>query len=284
MNKLLLLILILASSCTTGNLDFIADLPRTIDEISGIETTKQSNLIWTLNDGNNPAKIYGINANGKIVKTLKIAAKNSDWEDLTSDAKGNLYIGAFGNNNSSRKDLSVLKIMATDLKKNGVIPVERMSFYYDNQTRFPPKKGNLYFDSEAFLWYNDSLYIFTKSRVKGDYGKTNLYKIPAIQGMHRASFVNSFYSCDDLSCWTTAADINADGKKMALLNHKSVWVFSDFKGDDFFSGTAKEFLFNHESQKESVCFKNDSTLYIADEASHGSGGNLYEFHLTKAEH
>jgi hypothetical protein len=280
MNKFLLSILMLASSCSTGNLEVIGDLPKTLDEISGIETTGKSELIWTLNDGNNPAKLYGISAKGSIVKTLKIDAKNIDWEDLTSDSKGNLYIGAFGNNNSARKDLSVLRIQDSDLEKNGKLSVERIFFNYDNQTRFPPKKKNLYFDSEAFLWHNDSLYIFTKSRVKGHYGKTNLYKIPATQGRHTARFVNSFNSCDDLPCWITAADISADGKKMALLNHQSVWVFSDFKDDDFFSGTVKEYPFNHESQKESVCFKNDSTLYIADETSHGKGGNLYEFDLT----
>ena len=37
--------------------------------------------------------------------------------------------------------------------------------------------------------------------------------------------------------------------------------------------------FNHDSQKEGVCFKNDSTLYITDEKSHGKGGNLYELKI-----
>ena len=54
-----------------------------------------------------------------------------------------------------------------------------------------------------------------------------------------------------------------------------------FASDDFLNGTATELPFNHESQKESICFKNDSTLYITDEKSHGGGGNLYEFDLGK---
>ena len=115
---------------------------------------------------------------------------------------------------------------------------------------------------------------FTKSRVKTSYGKTNLYKIPAKEGKHEAKFISTFYTCDDLHCWITAADISSDGKKVILLNHKSVWLFTNFKGDNFFSGTAKELDFNHESQKESVCFKNDSTLYVADETAHSTGGNF----------
>ena len=37
----------------------------------------------------------------------------------------------------------------------------------------------------------------------------------------------------------------------------------------------------HHSQKESICFKNNETLYIADEQNGVEGGNLYEFTLNK---
>ena len=272
----ILICLLLILSCDTGKLDVITDLPSSLKEVSGTEIAFNSDLIWMLNDGNNSPKLFGLNQKGKIIKELDIQAKNNDWEDLTSDNNGNLYIGDFGNNYSKRKNLAILKVNANDLKSDSLVAIERISFRYPNQVKFPPKKKQLYFDSEAFFYFNDSLYIFTKSRVKGNYGKTNLYKIPAKRGNYIAEFINSFNTCSDLDCWITSADISNDGRRIILLTSKSVWLFSDFKDDNFFEGTSIEFPFEHSSQKEGVCFKDNNTLYITDEKSHGAGGYLYE--------
>ncbi|MBL4568368.1 MAG: hypothetical protein JKY69_01440, partial [Flavobacteriaceae bacterium] len=170
-------------------------------------------------------------------KILKIKAKNNDWEDLTKDHKGNIYIGDFGNNRNKRKNLAILKISKDSLNNTGKINIERISFYYPNQKKFPPKKKQMHFDCEAFFHFNNSLYLFTKSRERNNFGKTNVYKIPARRGNHEAQFITSFKTCDDIQCWVTSADISADGKQIAILSPKAVWVLSDFTSDDFFRGT-----------------------------------------------
>ncbi|GAA3636145.1 hypothetical protein GCM10022397_22140 [Flavivirga jejuensis] len=257
----------------------IANLPKTLHEVSGTEIAPNSDLIWMLNDGGNASKVYGLNKKGYIKKELKIDAKNHDWEDLTSDKKGNLYIGDFGNNDNKRKNLAILKIASNSFNNKGKINIERISFKYSDQKKFPPKKKKLYFDCEAFFHYNDSLYLFTKSRVKNDFGKTHLYKIPAKKGNHVAELVGTFSSCNDLHCWVTSADISDNGKQIVLLTQKSLLVFSNFTSDNFFNGTFKQYDFKSESQKESICFKNENTVYITDEKAHGEGGNLYEFKI-----
>ena len=279
MNKFLFSILLLASGCDTGNLKLIADLPNDLKEVSGTETIVNSDLIWMLNDSGNKPKIYGLDDKGTIIKELKIDAKNHDWEDLASDTKGNLYIGDFGNNLSDRKNLAILKVKASDLNNDSKVSIERISFRYPNQTKIPSKKKNRYFDCEAFFHFNDSLYLFTKSRVKGNFGKIDLYKIPATKGQHDAQFISTFKTCDDLHCWITSADISSDGKKVVLLNHKSALLFTNYKGDDFLNGMVTELPLDHQSQKEGICFKNNSTLYITDEKAHGEGEKLYEFKL-----
>lgn len=279
MNKFLLSVILLTGSCNPESQNVIADLPKILHEVSGTEIAANSDLIWMLNDGGNAPEIYGLNKKGIIKKVLKIDAKNHDWEDLASDKKGNLYIGDFGNNANKRKNLAILKVNASTLKSSKKIDIERISFKYSNQEKFPPKKKKLYFDCEAFFHYNDSLYLFTKSRVKNDFGKTHLYKIPAKKGHHVAEFVSTFSSCNDLNCWVTSADISDDGKKIVLLSPKSIWVFTEFKGNDFLNGVVTEIPLNNVSQKEGICFKNKNTLYITDETTHGSGGNLYEYRL-----
>ena len=279
MNKLLIFLFLIISSCDTGNLSVITDLPKTLNEVSGTETTSNTELIWMLNDKGNKAKIYGLNKKGNIKKELKINAKNNDWEDLTSDKNGNLYIGDFGNNLNKRKNLTILKINNNALNTFKKVNIERISFRYPNQNKFPPKKKNMYFDCESFFHFNDSLYLFTKSRVKNNFGKTYLYKIPAKPGHYVAEFINSFNSCKGLGCWITSADISDDGKSVAILSPKSAFIFTNFIGDDFFSGTTKQYDFSFVSQKEGICFKDAQTLYITDEKAHGEGGNLYELKL-----
>jgi hypothetical protein len=277
--RLLIIISFALVSCNTGNLTVVTDLPRTLSEASGIEKVNNSDFIWMINDSGNKSILYGLDSLGTIKKQVNIKAKNHDWEDLASDKSGNLYIGDFGNNENKRKNLVILKVMNDSLKSLGGIDVEEISFFYPEQKQFPPVKNKMHFDCEAFFHYNDSLFLFTKSRTSTNYGKTNLYKIPAIKGHHKAEFISSFTTRDDYGCWITSADINDDENKIALLTEHSFWIISDFKSSNFFSGIITKYPFNHSSQKESVLFKNDSTLYITDERSGIKGGNLYEFNI-----
>jgi hypothetical protein len=274
--RLLIIISFALVSCNTGNLTVVTDLPRTLSEASGIEKVNNSAFIWMINDSGNKSILYGLDSLGTIKKQVNIKAKNHDWEDLASDKSGNLYIGDFGNNENKRKNIVILKVMNDSLKSLGGIDVEEISFFYPEQKQFPPVKNKMHFDCEAFFHYNDSLFLFTKSRTKNELGKTNLYKIPAIKGHHKAEFISSFTTCDDYGCWITSADINEEENKIAILTEHTVWIISDFKSSNFFSGIITKYPFNHSSQKESVLFKNDSTLYITDERSKAKGGKLYE--------
>ena len=267
--------LFLISCQNFGQLSFLADLPKNLKEVSGNETIRNSNLIWMLNDGGNESKIYAVSEQGKIKREVYIKNKNHDWEDLTSDEKGNIYIGDFGNNLSKRKNLTILKIEEKDLKKKNAEAI-RIEFKYENQHKFPPKKKGLYFDAEAFFYFKGYMYIFTKSRVHNKYGKTFLYKLPAKKGKHIAKLIGEFENCNDLECWITSADISADGRKVALLSQKNILIFSDYKEDNFLSGNVKKIELEHRTQKEGLCFKDNYTLLITDEKAHGVGGNLYE--------
>ncbi len=263
-----------------GQLKVVANLSKSLKEVSGTEFIENSDVLWMLNDSGNKPQLFALSTKGKIKKVLEIQAKNHDWEDLTSDLEGNIYIADFGNNDNTRHDLVILKVNHQDmLKKN--VEVQKIKFTYPDQTKFPPKKRKRFFDAESLFYKDGYLYIFTKSRVKKYYGKTNLYKIPAEKGNYEAEFIESFNTCNDMECWITSADISPNKKKVVLLSHDKILLFTDFKGDNFFNGNITEFPFNHISQKESVTFKDNNTLYITDEKAHGKGGMLYEFSLGK---
>lgn len=275
----LLFTFLLFLSCQNfGQLKLITNLPKDLEEVSGTEVVPKSDLIWMINDGGNKPTLFGVNEKGDIIKDIYVKAKNHDWEDLTSDENGNIYIGDFGNNLNKRKNLSIIIVEQNELDEKNA-EVDEIEFEYPNQTKFPPKKKDRYFDTESFFYFKNSLYILTKSRVKGNYGKTTLYKIPAKKGKYTAEIVGNFENCKDLECWITSADISPNGKKVALLSQSNVLIFSDFVGDKFLSGKVEKIDLTHRSQKESITFKDNNTLLISDEKAHGSGGNLYELKL-----
>ncbi len=99
------------------------------------------------------------------------------------------------------------------------------------------KKKKVSYDAEAFFYHKNYFYIFTKSRARKNLGKTLLFKVPNTKGKHIAEFVSEYSFCNSINCRITAADISVDGKTVVLLNHKAVFVLTNFKSDDFFSGT-----------------------------------------------
>lgn len=264
------------------SLKVMASLPEKLSEVSGIVAT--DTIVWMIEDSGNKPILHGLNYDGKLELTIKLDdITNNDWEDLTRDSKQNLYIGDFGNNDNDRKDLAIYKISPNEPSST----VEKINFYYPEQTHFPAKKKEKLYDCEAFFIYQNAFYLFTKNRSKGFDGTTLIYKIPAIAGNHPAQLIGKFKTCANYnSCVITGAAISPDEKKIVLLGHEKIWLFEDFNGDDFLSGKITELALNHYSQKEAVSFKDNDNLIIADERTKKKGGNLYEvsIHTLKSTH
>ena len=266
-----------------SNSDFktLYSLPKKLKEVSGITYFPESKLIYTLEDSGNANKIYAINPEGKLAKTITIVnAKNVDWEDITKDKSGNVYIGDFGNNDNERKDLCIYKLNKNQLNKDVASAEYKVSFSYPEQTEFPPKKKELFYDVEGFFEYGNYFYLFTKNRSKDFDGTTFIYKILNKSGTQKATKIGEFKTCNNYNhCVLTSATISPDGKKVVLLSHDKIVLFKGFKGDLFHKGTQTEIKLSHFSQKEAIVFKDNNTLLIADEKTNKVGGNVYEFKL-----
>ncbi|WP_290699658.1 hypothetical protein [Lacinutrix sp.] len=262
--KRILILSIILVSCQTGKLEVIANIDNKLDEVSANEIIPQSNLIWVIEDSNNKNNIYGLNAKGNISKNIDVSnAKNIDWEDLTKDKEGNLYIGDFGNNSRKRKIFTIYKI-------NKIATIA--SSTKADIINFTLPKNVPSEDFEAFFLWDGLFYIFSKNDKK-----TKVITVPNSIGNHEASFYAE-YKLEGKNTPITAADISADGKQIALLNHDKVWLISDFKKPNFFKGNVTALPFMHKSQKEGLCFKDSKTIYISDERKKHDG-KIYSFNL-----
>lgn len=275
-------IVLLACQQQSGNdLKTLYSLPKKLKEVSGITYFPETNIIYTLEDSGNKNALYAINSKGKIEKTITISnASNVDWEDITKDKAGNIYIGDFGNNDNKRRDLCIYKVAKNQLSKDVASAEYKISFSYPEQTEFPPKKKEMFYDVEGFFEQNGYFYLFTKNRSKGFDGTAFIYKIKNAAGTQKAVKTGEFRTCNNYNhCVLTSASISPDGKKVALLSHDKVLLFKGFKGDLFHKGTQTQIELNHFSQKEAIVFKDNNTLLIADEKADKIGGNVYEFKL-----
>ncbi|MGB5819722.1 MAG: hypothetical protein WBG90_09580 [Saonia sp.] len=268
-------------SCSNyGQLTYIAKLPKKLKENSGIVSFEKS-TVWIVEDNGNQDEIYQVDLNGKLLKELKVKnAKNRDWEDLTKDNQGNLYIADFGNNANKREDLVVYKTPNPEIEKGDKIDAVAIRFNYPEQKDFPPEKDSLFFDAEALFYHDNYLYIITKNRATPFTGEALVYKIPSEKGTYEAQYVSKFIPCTTQKiCEVTAADISPDGKKIAVLGYGKLWIFTDFTMTDFTKGKMKTIDLGATTQLESVCFLDDTTLLLSDEQRAGTGRNLYSFQL-----
>jgi hypothetical protein len=273
--KLLLTVFVLFLLSCNGTADKLTVLGETgKKEISGLQYVKGQ--LWAIEDSGNKSLLYRLGKEGGVAAKISInGIKNNDWEDLTADAEGNLYIGDFGNNDNSRKDLSIYRINNSSLRSIEASAAYTVFFRYPDQSEFPPKKSEFLFDAEAFFEHKGNFYIFTKNRSARYDGSFKVYKVPNRAGSHTAVLVGIYTSCSAYrKCAVTGADISPDGT-VVLLSSDKVWLIPNFK-EGFKQDAMQQYELGHYSQKEGITFKDNNTLLIADEKEKGTGGKLYQ--------
>ncbi|NNE03080.1 MAG: hypothetical protein HKN52_07935 [Eudoraea sp.] len=278
-----LFIVALLFGCSNyGQLTYITKLPKKLDENSGI-VSLEPNKIWVIEDNGNEDKIYEVSFEGKMLRSLKVKnAKNKDWEDLAKDDKGNLYIGDFGNNNNDRTDLVIYKIPNPQTMPGDSIIAEKIKFNYPEQKAFPPKAAKKQFDTEALFYYDTFLYIITKDRSDPFLRQALVYKVPSTKGTYDAQLIGTFNTCveNPIKCEVTGAAISPDGKKIVLLGYGVLWVITDFSIDTFANATQEFIDLGVNTQLESVCFIDNTTILLSDEERRKTGRNLYSLTLS----
>ena len=242
----------------------IGSLPPEVNESSGIETGNQPGTYFTHNDAGNAPELFRIDAKGKLLATLPVSgAKNIDWEDITKDNQGNIYIADTGNNHNKRIHLQIYK-----LHRGNPAKVSTIDFEYADRKAGTADKSNYEFDCEALFWYRSKLYLVTKDRDKEITAK--LYELPDQPGTHEARYISHY----EVNAPVTAADISPDGKTLLLLSKGAIHLFSANGSTGFFKSKMKTFSLGKVGQTEGAVFTDNKTVVITNE-----NGDLYQYKL-----
>lgn len=242
--------------------EVVTSLSEMVKETSGLAYLNGE--IWTHNDSGDDAILYQISpANGNITRIVEITnATNEDWEDIAYD-ENYVYIGDIGNNWGDRTDLKIYKISCAALEASDEVFAEIIHYSYSDQTSWEPNHNNNDFDCEALASYGDKLYLFSKNWVDH---QTRCYQLSKQAGTHIAEYKSTF----DIECLVTGAEILNPQNSLVLIGYNSsggsyTWVFEDFIGNDFFSGTNTKLIWTALTQIEGVCIANNSGIYISTE-------------------
>jgi hypothetical protein len=224
----------LAAACP-GRSGTVPRIDAAVEEPSGLtKSPGRPGVLWTHADSGDEPHLYAIDSSGKLLDTTTLeGATHVDWEAITTDAEGRLYVGDIGNNKNRRKDLVVYRLgepKAGETQRG----IERsIEFRYPDQRAFPDEDA-LNFDAEALFHAEGSLYVLTKHRSDN---QTTLYRFPDLEADTEVTLLarGSFDLGPQPSGgggMATDASVTPDGKTLAVLSYHAIFLFERPAGSD----------------------------------------------------
>jgi hypothetical protein len=243
--------------------------------------TLWQNRYFAHGDGGSPAKIFELDANGNILDSTTLLKPNNDWEDMAANAT-HFFVGDFGNNNGTRKDLKILKFPADSLGKINVMP-EVISFSYADQTDFTSSTFTNY-DCEAMVATTDSLYLFSKSKSSGI---CRVYSLPVAAGSYTAKISDTVQP----PFWVTGAYYS--NNRLMLCGYVPNIMFSltplfytcEMINGRIQHGTGRPYNLDYTGtrQIETVCQSTTGNILFSGEAYSGDSAAVFELILPSSK-
>ena len=272
------------------------DVKKNIVEVSGIACSRVTpGYIWMQSDETDE------NSNPFIIATDEKGAERAckvkfnkiyrwDWEDMSGgvyDGKNYLFIGAFGDNDETDGEYSIIYFEEPAIdpvnKPEVTVTTSRIKYVYPDG-----KKHN----AEALMYDNREQIIYIITKVY--YDVCQVFQIP-----FRLDYGDEEqtleYVCDlglksDLGSGTkpykgfhlvTGADISPDGKYILIKNHNNIdatytwllyWIRQD--GESIADAVKRQpqplKCYNYEWQGEAVCWLDDNIFYTTSDSDEGN--------------
>ena len=251
------------AAATIAGLQRVGSLKGVVPESSGLAPGSTAQSYYSFGDDGNSPVLYEITDTGRLLRSIDIGAQNNDWESLSRDSEGNYYIGNCGNNESTRRNLSIYRVRLDNPQQVGLI-----NFSYPDQTEFPPNKKARNFDCEASLWQGGDVWLFTKDR--GQSSTSNVYSVPDHAGTYTATKVASLA----IPGQVTDAALRPDGHRLVLLGRGELFILDGNTWADILKAAPRQVSLEGAGQTEGAVFKDNNTLLISTEQ-----GEMYEYTL-----
>lgn len=262
-----------------------------VSELSGmVRSHRYEGVYWVHNDSGDSARVFALDDNGRVIfpaylsqsfhgETIESGkqewpglgielAANIDWEDIALD-DGKLYIAEMGNNGNARRDLGIYVVAEPNPREIfRTRPLKFVPVAYPDQQQFPARQWH--YDSEALFVDDGVAYVLTKHRRPGKHNEfesgTVLYRLPTMK-TNEVNLLERVEARADVAV-VTAADLSPDGRYLAVLCYRQLWVFErPREGDRWLSAPAQRLDLSprQTGQIEAVTWRDAGTILMGNE-------------------
>jgi len=260
---------------------------RSLDESSGLVASRtMPGVYWSHNDSGSGPFVYAIDERGDSVGVWEVSGVDDpdDWEDISigpgpQPGKSYLYIGDTGDNESSRKNIVVYRVVEPKADPNENKSSKRDPLITEPaeaiRLRYPDGK----FDAEALLVHPQSgnIYIVTKIALQpaGIYEATAPFDTTKIITMKR---VGELTPTSLFGGIITGGSVSPDGKHIALCDYFQAYEAtlpanaSNF--NDIWKQPLQSINFGKRDQGESIAYRLDGGALLG--TSEGRGAKIIE--------
>lgn len=248
---------------TTVSPEWSKELGDQIEESSGL--IFWDGFLWTMNDDTD-TRLYQLDTGTAMITDAYLVqgVVNHDWEEMAQDPDY-IYVGDFGNNGGDRKDLHILRIEKKSMS-SAQPEIDTIWFSYSDQRNFNSNGFNQTdFDCEAFIIASDQIYLFTKQWLSMN---TTLYELSKKPGAHVAQ-KREVFPIDGLVTGSTCLE---EERLLVLCGYVGffqpfLYLFYDYEGDGFFSGTHKRINLNLPLHQMESVYTGDGIHYYTTNES-----------------
>jgi len=253
---------------TTWNASTVStDIFPILKEASGIvPSLENDSCYWINEDSGSPGRIflYSESGNQRAIYNFK-GFGVEDMEDLAyyfnkNNNKGYIYIGDFGDNNTSRADIKVLIIEDKKIAINEQLDADTvriLNLKYKSENGINPK-----FNCEAFICEPNTgvLYFFTKES-----SSSYIYRLSPPFDFEHINILEKIGEFDINAQKVTAADMSLNGNYFVLKTYEYIFIWQNNSNLDFEELLKEDPLklpYQGEAQGEAFCFSSNADKYL----------------------
>jgi hypothetical protein len=245
-----------------------------ITESSGLAASRTSRgIYWTHNDSGDGPFLYALDTTGRSRGVWRVTdADATDWEDIAAgpgpiSGKSYLYVGDIGDNNSSRPEIVVYRVLEPLVSnadrastKERPRPTESADAI---RLRYPDGKH----DAEALMVHptNGDLYVVTKVA----FASPTVYKASAPLSTNKQTVMQKVADLRVPNLFggiITGGDISPDGRRVALCDYfqgyELVWKQSVGPFDEIWNQRMTTIDLGKRHQGESVAYRLDGNALL----------------------
>lgn len=223
-----------------------------LPELSGlVESRIRPGVFWGHGDSGNPPRLVAFDLDGRIVAEVDVAAVNADWEDITADDSGHLYVGDIGNYRGLFGLRQIYKFVEPDPEHPPAEPIKPIATY-----QYKLDDGNR-FDAESLFWRDGSLHVISRGS-----GAPTLYRLTPTANEHELRLVE----LDTIPYLTpTGADCSANGRSLVVCGYRRCAIFSlSADGHIDRSAPPRYISYPNRGGVEAVAFERDGVVLGAE--------------------